>query len=163
MERVGDRLLEAGVPPWPEPDGLTLYLRLALFSWIVGNGDLHAKNVSVLRRFRRGRPGEPPVLERVDHAPLYDLVNTRLHIPGDAFALPVDGRQNNIRLKSFQRLARRWEIPAESVQAEALDLVRAVRAELPAVLDASGLPADHAARYAAIVEENIEGLVRGDA
>jgi serine/threonine-protein kinase HipA len=161
MERIAEALLAAGVPA--EADwGMRRFLQLALFSWIIGNGDLHAKNVSVLRRFRPGRPGEAPAQGRVEHAPFYDLVNTRLHLPGDSFALPLDGRQSNIPLKSFVRLADRWGMSADAVREEASRMVTGMAVEMPTVLAQSGLAPDLVERYLRIVHENAAALGLGD-
>jgi serine/threonine-protein kinase HipA len=158
MERIADALLAAGVERTSNARGMLRFLQLTLFSWIVGNGDLHAKNVSVLRRFRPGRPGEAPVFQGVELAPFYDLVSTRLHIRGDDFALPVDGRRANIRLKNFAALASRWRMPPEEVRSEADAMASAVRTHLDPVLAASALPEELVERYRSIVSENLEGL-----
>jgi serine/threonine-protein kinase HipA len=151
---VADALVTAGV----EADGMQRFLQLVAFSWLVGNGDLHAKNVSVLRLLETGGPGEPPRPRGVVLAPFYDLVNTRLHLTGDDFALPLDGRSSNLRLKSFSRLGGRWGMDRAEVRADVERLVRGLSEELGAVLAESGLPDDLQAKYASIVQENIEGL-----
>lgn len=135
------------------------YLQVVLFSWMVGNGDLHAKNVSVLRRFRPGRPGEPPVLEHVELTPFYDLVNTRLHIPNDDFALPLEGRRNNLSLRQFQRLAARWGTPKDAVRRETERLAGEVQGVLLSTLDESGLPGELQERYRGIVNDSVQSLV----
>lgn len=154
MERIADSLVDAGL----QPDDLRHFLILVMFSWIIGNGDLHAKNVSVLRRFRTGRPGEPPVFEGVGLAPFYDLVNTRLHLRDDDFAVPVDGRRNSIRLKNFVSLASRWDMPRDQVRTIAEWLTEEIRRHLDPVLSESHLPEDLQGRYKAVVEDNLGAL-----
>ncbi len=161
IERIAGALAAAGLSSDVGGDGLWRYLQVVLFSWIVGNGDLHAKNVSVLRHFRTGRPGEPPVLEHVELAPFYDLVNTRLHIPADDFALPLEGRRNRISLRHFRRLAARWDTPGAAVDGEAERMAGEIRAALPGVLDESRLRMELRERYLAAVEENMRGLFGG--
>lgn len=157
MERIADALLRAGIDPSGN-GGMRRFLELVLFSWIVGNGDLHAKNVSILRRFRTGRPGEPPVLEGVELAPFYDLVNTRLHLPGDEFALTVDGRRNNLRPKSFARLGSRWGMSRDEVQSDTEEMIRGLNTHLDSVLAQSGLPEADQNQYRSVVRENLNGL-----
>jgi len=157
MERIADALLAAGIAPAGER-GMRHFLILVLYSWIVGNGDLHAKNVSILRRFRIGRPGEAPTLEGVSLAPFYDIVNTRLHLPGDEFAVPVDGKRSNLRVRSFERLGGRWGMSRDEVRAEAERFVLGVNAHLDPVLSASGLSEELRERFAGIVEENVRTL-----
>ena len=159
MERIAGALSAAGVDPSSE-NGLRRLLQLALFSWIVANGDLHAKNVSILRRFRTGRPGEAPVPEGVTLAPFNDLVNTRLHIPGDEFAIPIDGKRNNLRLKSFERLGSRWGMSRDEVRRDAERIMQSVGTHLGSVLAESGLSDALQGRYAAIVDDNIRALGR---
>ena len=155
MERIADALLAAGVEE-RAPGGMRRFLQLVIYSWIVGNGDLHAKNVSILRRFRTGRPGEAPVAEGVELAPFYDLVNTRIHLPGDEFAVPVDGRRSNLRLRNFERLAARWGMDRSEVRGETEAIVEGTREHLDAVLRESGLAAELQRRYRTIVNENIQ-------
>ena len=59
-----------------------------VFSWWVGNGDLHLKNLSLMV----DRDGI------VKLTPAYDLVSTMLVIPDDPLAMPICGRD-----KKFQR------------------------------------------------------------
>lgn len=160
-ERIAGALVEAGLSAEVGGDGLWRYLQVVLFSWLIGNGDLHAKNVSVLRRFRPGRPGEPPVLEHVELTPFYDLVNTRLHIPGDNFALPLEGRRTNLSLRHFQRLAGRWDTPKDTVRREAERMVERITDALSVVLQESGLRGELRERYQGIVEENVRVLLGG--
>ena len=63
---------------------LEKFLRLVVFNYLIGNGDAHLKNFSIIRR-----NGD------VTLAPAYDLINTALHIKGDDFALK-DGLSPNI-------------------------------------------------------------------
>lgn len=158
-ERIAAALLDAGLSPEVGGDGMWRYLQVVLYSWIVGNGDLHAKNVSVLRRFHPGRPGEPPVPERVELTPFYDLVNTRLHIPDDDFALPLEGRRNNLSLRHFQRLAARWDTPKEAVRREAERMTKEIKDALPEILDETGLPGELRERYFGIVRDTVRSLL----
>jgi serine/threonine-protein kinase HipA len=157
MEKIADALLEAGVP-LGGPEGMLGFFQLVLYSWIIGNGDLHAKNVSILRRFRTGRPGEPPVVDGIELAPFYDLVNTRLHLRRDEFALPVDGRRDNLHLRNFERLCARWDMTREEVRAEVEAVVDMTCSTLDDVLGESGLSADLQAQYRDIVRENVSTL-----
>jgi serine/threonine-protein kinase HipA len=154
LERVADALVAAGVGA----TAMRHFLQLVTFSWLVGNGDLHAKNVSVLNLLRTAGPGEPPKRRGIALAPFYDLLNTRLYLTGDEFALPVDGRSNNLRLKSFSRLGGRWGMDRNEVRADVERLVRGVSEQQSAVLVESGLPDNLRAKYESIVQANIDGL-----
>ena len=76
-------------------------MRQLLFSWWVGNGDLHLKNLSLI----------------IDDAglirfsPAYDLVATQLVIPGDKLALPIAGRDQKIKFTTWYRPSDHAEFP----------------------------------------------------
>ena len=70
-----------------------LYLQF-LYAWLTGNGDLHAKNVSVLQ----GADGRWQV------APVYDVPCTALY-RDMTMALSVDGRVKGLRRRHWEALA----------------------------------------------------------
>ncbi|MEV7661345.1 HipA domain-containing protein [Paenarthrobacter sp. NPDC089316] len=70
-----------------------LYLQF-VFAWLTGNGDLHAKNVSVL-----ARPQSGWVV-----APMYDIPCTLLY-GDDTMALSIDGRVKSLRARHWQEFA----------------------------------------------------------
>lgn len=159
MERIAAALMEAGLSENPKKkNGLWAFLRHVVFSWVTGNGDLHAKNVSIMRFFVPGRLGGAPSVDRVEYTPLYDLVNTRLYIPKDEFALPVDGQRQNLRMKSFVALASRWGGARSEVLTAIEEVGEGVRRHLDAVLEESGLPAEQNDRYRKVVAETLAGL-----
>jgi serine/threonine-protein kinase HipA len=94
---------------------LKLY-RLLVFSWWTGNGDMHLKNFS-LQTDEEGH-------QRL--TPAYDLVCTRLVIPDDPFALPVQGKDRNLTRGTWLKFADDCQIPrkaAERVLAEHTDVL----------------------------------------
>lgn len=154
MERIAASLLAAGIGE----AGMVAFFDHVTFSWLVGNGDLHAKNIAVLRLIEPGMLGDSPREAETRYSPLYDLVNTTLVLPGDLFALPVNGKQNNLRAGDFAVLGRRWEWSrAHSIQ-RVDDLASRISAHLPSVLEASGLSADANRRYRETVEARIRAL-----
>ena len=64
------------------------FVRRAVFCMLIGNGDAHLKNWSLLYSDRRA-----PAL-----SPAYDLLSTVVYSPGDGFALPFGGDQRMQRL-----------------------------------------------------------------
>ncbi len=154
LERILDALKSAGLPD----DGFGTFLDHVVFSWLVGNGDLHAKNISILRVFRSGSLGASPEPVGLEYSPLYDLLNTAVVIRGDLFALPVNGRANNLRSRDFVSLARRWGWQDE-VATERIDqVVESLRANLDQVLEASGLSAESHESYRSVVQTRVEDL-----
>lgn len=82
---------------------LRLY-RQFVFSWWVGNGDMHLKNLALLRQ-----PSGHWQL-----SPAFDQLNTRLVLPNDSQALPMCGKRDNIKPKTLEQLADRFEIGAKA-------------------------------------------------
>lgn len=154
LERVLDALKSAGL----DDRGFCTFLGHVIFSWLVGNGDLHAKNISILRRFRPGSLGAAPEPAGIEYSPLYDLLNTGVIIRGDLFALPVNGRANNLRSRDFVSLARRWGWQDEDTTRRIDRVVERLRANLDQVLEASGLSAKSQESYRSIVRSHIERL-----
>lgn len=151
LERVADALRAAGLTTAE----LGTFLDHVVFSWRVGNGDLHAKNISVLYPVASGRFGAAPSVRAARYSPLYDLVSTRVVLPHDVFALPVNGRRNGLRVRDFAALAGRWGWAEERVSARVGDLGARIQAELPGVLSASGLTEALQERLAKAVRANL--------
>lgn len=86
----------------PEADQLLL-LKRALFAWLIGDGDMHLKNLALLKI---ARP-EARSFETVRLAPLYDAVTTVV-FPGlehDRMALKINGKDDRLRRKDFLKMA----------------------------------------------------------
>jgi len=104
------------------------------------------------------RRGEPPWQTGIQIAPFYDLVNTRLHLTGDEFALPLYGRARTLRAKSFVRLGSRWGMSRDQVLREVERLATDIMASLASVLARSALPEELQHEYSSIVHRNVDGL-----
>ncbi|WP_255767956.1 type II toxin-antitoxin system HipA family toxin [Pseudarthrobacter sulfonivorans] len=81
-----------------------LYLQF-VFAWLTGNGDLHAKNASILE----GQRGW--VI-----APIYDVPCTLLY-GDDSMALTVAGRAKNLKAKHWQEFAANIGLPQRAATA----------------------------------------------
>lgn len=70
------------------------YWQIVLFSWIVGNSDMHLKNFSLFHP-----DGQPRQL-----APAYDLLNVHLVLPEDTeeLALSLNGKRKKLARKDFE-------------------------------------------------------------
>lgn len=107
------------------------FFRYVLFSWWIGNGDLHLKNLSLLRA--------DAGYWRL--APAYDLVSTELFIPGDQLALSVGGTRVIRSRKRWIELADVCGLPqraAKRVMDGVVDRLEACRA----LVGRSSLPDD---------------------
>ena len=75
-------------------------LRLLAFSYLIANGDLHAKNISLL---------SDPVTSAVRLTPAYDLVATWPY--GDrSMALSFEGRDDNFKARDFINFGKRFGV-----------------------------------------------------
>ena len=73
---------------------LTKFWTIVIFSWVVGNSDMHLKNFSLYA------PNETDYIL----TPAYDLLNTLLVIPGDTeeLALTLNGKKSRLTRHDFE-------------------------------------------------------------
>lgn len=113
-----------------------LYLQF-LFAWLTGNGDLHAKNVAVLR--------SDAAVRGWAIAPIYDIPCTLVY-GDDSMALPIAGRTRKLRLRHWRELAAAIGLPERAAaSAERLALTAASSVDLSA-LPFTGSPLNRAVR-----------------
>ena len=106
INQIADALMQ--LTNAPQLEILNLLYQYA-FSYLICNGDLHAKNIS-LQTLEDGT---------VTLTPLYDLICTAIY--GDfRMALKIDGRDDNIKRKTLVSFAERYKISAKIVNS-ALD------------------------------------------
>lgn len=80
-------------------------IQLYAYSYLIGNGDLHAKNISIQTLSRSGKT----VL-----SPCYDLITTYIY-KDHKMALKVNGRDDNIKRKDFVTLGASFSVPEKSI------------------------------------------------
>lgn len=85
MERVAATIEQYCT--FPSVENVKLF-RLTLFSFLVGNEDMHLKNFSLIQRDGK-----------VELAPAYDLINTTIAIgrAQEELALPLNGKKRNLQ------------------------------------------------------------------
>lgn len=125
----------------PLVETLKLY-RLMVFSWWVGNGDLHLKNLSLLC--------EPDGTYRL--SPAYDLVCTALLIQGDQLALPVGGNRKSPSRKQWLEFAKACRLP-ERAALRVLHELSLALAEVDHVVEGSFLPEETRGLYRGLLRE----------
>jgi serine/threonine-protein kinase HipA len=121
--------------------------RAIVFAWWTGNGDMHLKNFSLLT----GADG------RVRLSPSYDQLSTRLVIPGDPLALPVEGKKDRLTRAAWLGLAAYAKIP-ERPAARVLDGVASKAGEARAMIGRSFLPEAMKQEYDALIAERSGGI-----
>ena len=135
----------------PEED-LKVILKRALFAWLIADGDMHLKNLALLKI---AAPGAD-TFESVRMAPLYDAVTTRV-FPGlqhDRMALKLDGKDDRLRRADFLRLAATAGIPARAADAAIDELVKRFATGLDQIIvpDVPNLEAEITAKAEQMLE-----------
>ncbi len=84
-------------------EGLTEYIKRLVFNIVIGNGDMHLKNWSLIYP-----DGKTPEL-----SPAYDFVSTIPYIPNDKLALNLADSKDmtNINLGHFKKLVKKAGLP----------------------------------------------------
>lgn len=99
IEQIGKKLGEISAVPGLD---IQLFFERVVFNFLIGNGDAHFKNFSVLYHVPGG----------LRLSPAYDLVSSNLVIPNEQdSALTVNGKKNNLSRKDFDAVADLLEIP----------------------------------------------------
>jgi serine/threonine-protein kinase HipA len=100
IERIARRLrlLSTG----PDVD-IAILIRRAVFAWLIADGDMHLKNIALLKI---ARPGEQK-FNSVRMAPMYDAVTTRVfpNLAHDRMALKLNGKDDKLRRADFRTVA----------------------------------------------------------
>ena len=111
---------------------LAEFVRRLVVNILIGNGDAHLKNWSVIYQDK--------VTPRL--SPAYDLVSTIHYVQNDSLALNLGGgkRFESIDESHFDRLARRMEAPSKFVLDIVKETVTTARKEWPGIIREVGLP-----------------------
>lgn len=82
---------------------LHLLLKRALLTWLIADGDMHLKNMAILKS---AQPGEP-AFSSVRLAPVYDTLTTRVfpRLEHDHMALKLNGKDERLRRADFVAVA----------------------------------------------------------
>jgi serine/threonine-protein kinase HipA len=122
---------------------LRLY-RQFVFAWWVGNGDMHLKNLALLRH----EDG------RYRLSPAYDQLNTHLALPKDRMALSLCGKRDNVKPETLRELAQRFAIGQRAAER----VLREIHAALPralALVAEAPLPEAMRETYAAMLQSRV--------
>jgi serine/threonine-protein kinase HipA len=126
---------------------LAKYLRLVEFSYLIANGDLHAKNVS-LRTV--------PTTGRVELTPAYDVLSSLPY--GDrTMALSFDGRDDNMKRAGVITFGERFNVRRRATEAILDELVDLAPVWIDR-LDEIGLPARKTTDLARVMNKRRDDL-----
>lgn len=141
------------VGEWLSPLNKIDLLRILIFNFITGNGDVHLKNISLLET----ADGDMML------SPSYDLMNTKIHLTDNLLALNLfkEMEQTGLPLgkiytyssADFFEFGKRLKIK-ESIITKTIDMFIAKEKDLPAMVDKSFLVADAKNLYKKIISEN---------
>jgi serine/threonine-protein kinase HipA len=100
MERVARAIRPLSTAP---EEDLLIVLKRALFAWLIADGDMHLKNIALLKI---AEPREQK-FRSVRMAPLYDAVTTRVfpRLKHDHLALKLNGKDDKLRRTDFRAFA----------------------------------------------------------
>jgi len=93
------------------------FIDLYIFSYLIGNGDLHAKNVSLLAQ------GDSDLLAL---SPCYDIVST-LPYGDKRMAVPLGGRDDNFSRGDFISFAAQFSIPKRAIESSLTKMLSKIR------------------------------------
>jgi serine/threonine-protein kinase HipA len=144
----------------PDEDLLILFRR-ALFAWLMADGDMHLKNMALLK-----------VAEPADHhfrevrmAPLYDAVTTRVfpRLESDRMALKLNGKDSRLRRSDFHALASTMGLKIAEVEEVITDMrarleVSIGRMKIPEIPTYSAETKTMSDRMFEIVQERLTSL-----
>lgn len=106
-----ERIVRAVRPLSTAPeDDIVIILKRALFAWLIADGDMHLKNLALLKI---AEPGDDS-FRSVRMAPLYDAVTTQV-FPGlehDHMALKLNGKDDRLHAGDFSTFARTARLKA---------------------------------------------------
>ncbi|MER8456802.1 HipA domain-containing protein [Mesorhizobium sp. M0915] len=144
----------------PAADIETLFRR-AFFAWLIADGDMHLKNLALLKI---AGPGSKR-FETVRFASLYDTVTTRVFpgLGGDRMALKLNGKDDRLTRQDFLTLARTIELPVTRAE-EAIGSIAAALREaarmlaLPSFAERADPAQTAAERVKAIVRDRAEAF-----
>ena len=128
-------------------DMTELYLRL-LFSFVVGNSDMHLKNFSLIET--EAGSGQYVL------SPAYDLLPVNVIMPEDKeqFALPMNGKKMNLRRKDFLIFADECGISRTSAE-KMMKMIVKKRDSFVAICKTSLLPIHLQERLCTLMDERI--------
>jgi serine/threonine-protein kinase HipA len=158
IERMARGLRPLSTDPAADLD---ILFRRAVFAWLIADGDMHLKNLAMLKTADPGAKA----FTTVRFAPLYDAVTTRVFpgLGGDRMALKLNGKDGRLTRQDFLALARTIGLTVGDAEAAMSELAgrlseRAKTLRLPAFAGEA-----EAARFAhdkvtAITVERCAGL-----
>lgn len=136
----------------PGLDLAELYIRI-IFSFAVGNSDMHLKNFSLIETSQRS---EEYVLSAA-----YDMLSTNVVLPEDTeqLALTTNGKKHNLRRKDFLILAETIGVVPKSAE-KIIDKIVKLKSEYIEMCKASYMPEKMKQSLEELITERMEVLTK---
>jgi serine/threonine-protein kinase HipA len=151
MERIARAVRQLSTAP---DEDVVLVLKRALFAWLIADGDMHLKNLALLKV---AEPGSNQ-FNSVRMAPLYDAVTTRVfpRLERDRMALKLNGKDDRLRRADFRALAGTAGIKAADADVAIDEMLSGLRSALdriavPAVVPANSPGGDAAQKMRTLI------------
>lgn len=122
--------LANGLPP----QEATAFFDRFVAAWVMADGDLHVKNVSMIQAARNdGQDRLGPWTARM--APAYDMVCTQAFdfLKNDRMASIIEGKQDDLRMKNWLTFGKRLGIPEEDAACRVLRVATGIAEGLDAM------------------------------
>lgn len=128
IERVARAL--RGLSTAPNQDLLTLMKRV-VFAWLIADGDMHLKNMAVLKTGEAGNLA----FQSVRLAPVYDTLTTRVfpRLEHDRMALKLNGKDERLKRADFLAVSAIAGLRASDTNAAIDDVLSRMRAAVAAI------------------------------
>ena len=128
IERVARAL--RGLSTSPDEDLLILMKRI-VFAWLIADGDMHLKNMAVLKMAEPGAPA----FRSVRLAPVYDTLTTRVfpRLEHDRMALKLNGKDDRLKRADFLAVSATAGLRASDTHAAINDVLEGMRAAVAAI------------------------------
>lgn len=105
-------------------------MRQVIFSWMIGNDDLHLKNMSLLKTYDQDMQS----VKSIRLSPIYDIMTTRAYVSNDVPALSIAGRYD-YDLDLFCKLGAVAGISANEVSDMTRELAESILESIPNVME----------------------------
>lgn len=128
---------------------LIKFWQIVLFSWLVGNSDMHLKNFSLYK----------PIGYGYILSPAYDLLSTKLVLPADTeeLALNLNGKKRKIKKTDFIEAMKSSGIDIKAIE-NLFKRFKKAQPLLNELIDISHLPAELKKEYKLLITKNFDSL-----
>ena len=153
IEQIGKAIREHS--KMPEID-IARLLDIVLFSFVVGNSDMHLKNYSLLTELPKpSKLAKQPQGPRL--SPAYDLVPSQLYGDDEESALTINGKKSKLKRVDFEQAAIKLGV-APVVIATKIKYLTKMLARVEDFLATSFVSPDTQRRYAELIRERLARL-----